>query len=180
MNESTRRIDYIVDNLINYKTKIEFLNKNGLFDAAKLYELFAIEICSLWFNQKFYNLNSKRANFPYIDLISEDKTIYIQVSTAQDVHKKIKATLNNIQNNKAKELLNINQLIFFVLGNESINEIGNINIGKINFDESQHLITVEKIINKAKDEFDFQVKLYELLCRNFESYKENETKLKEP
>ena len=179
MNESTRRIDYIVDNLINYKTKIEFLNKNGLFDAAKLYELFAIEICSLWFNQKFYNLNSKRANFPYIDLISEDKTIYIQVSTAQDVHKKIKATLNNIQNNKAKELLNINQLIFFVLGNESINEIGNINIGKINFDESQHLITVEKIINKAKDEFDFQVKLYELLCRNFESYKENETKLKE-
>ena len=128
MNESTKRIDYIVDSLINYKTKIEFLNKNGLFDAAKLYELFAIEICSLWFNQKFYNLNSQKANFPYVDLVSEDKTMYIQVSTAQDVLRKIKTTLQNIQNNNSKELISISKIVFFVLGDENTDKIGTINI----------------------------------------------------
>ena len=177
MNESTKRIDYIVDSLINYKTKIEFLNKNGLFDAAKLYELFAIEICSLWFNQKFYNLNSQKANFPYVDLVSEDKTMYIQVSTAQDVLRKIKTTLQNIQNNNSKELISISKIVFFVLGDENTDKIGTINIGRLNFVESQHLITIQKVINKAKESLDFQEKLYDLLYQNIESYKINETKL---
>ena len=177
MNESTKRIDYIVDSLINYKTKIEFLNKNGLFDAAKLYELFAIEICSLWFNQKFYNLNSQKANFPYVDLVSEDKTMYIQVSTAQAVLRKIKTTLQNIQNNNSKELISISKIVFFVLGDENTDKIGTINIGRLNFVESQHLITIQKVINKAKESLDFQEKLYDLLYQNIESYKINETKL---
>ena len=39
--ESSERIQYIVDYIVSYKTKIEALNKKGLFDTATLYEIFA-------------------------------------------------------------------------------------------------------------------------------------------
>ena len=69
MKESVERIQYITDYIVGYKTKIESLNRNGLFDAATLYEIFAQKICEIWFGQKFSNLNLARANFPYVDLI---------------------------------------------------------------------------------------------------------------
>ena len=47
-------------------------NKNGLFDAAKMFELFAVEVCNVWFGQKFSNLNVETATYPYVDLISEN------------------------------------------------------------------------------------------------------------
>ena len=67
MKESAERIQYITDYIVSYKTKIETLNKKGLFDTATLYEVFAQKICEIWFRQKFSNLNSGRANFPYVD-----------------------------------------------------------------------------------------------------------------
>lgn len=36
MKESAERIQYIVDYIVSYKTKIEALNKKGLFDTATL------------------------------------------------------------------------------------------------------------------------------------------------
>ena len=80
MRDSAERIRFIADYLSSYKTKIESLNKNGLFDAATLYELFASEVCRLWFGQAFKNLNTIRANYPYVDLQSEDEAIYVQVT----------------------------------------------------------------------------------------------------
>ena len=47
MRDSAERIRFIADYLSSYKTEIESLNKNGLFDAATLYELFASEVCRL-------------------------------------------------------------------------------------------------------------------------------------
>ena len=90
VKESAERIQYIVDYIVSYKTKIEALNKKGLFDTATLYEIFAQIVCEIWFEQKFINLNSSRANFPYVDLISEDSKLYVQVSTTQDVPTKVK------------------------------------------------------------------------------------------
>ena len=93
---SKERMDFIIDYMSAYEQKIKLANKNGLFDNAKMFELFAQNICELYFNQKFYNLNDERCNFPYFDLISEDKKIYIQVSTTFDVENKIKSTLENV------------------------------------------------------------------------------------
>ena len=58
-------------------------NKNGLFDEAKMFELFAKEVCKLIFNQDFINLNDLKPNYPFFDLVSIDKKIYVQVSTEQ-------------------------------------------------------------------------------------------------
>lgn len=163
---STERMGYIVDYLTHYKQKIEALNKLGLFDTAVLYELFSTEICGIWFGQKFENLNSKRANYPYIDLISSNREIYVQVTTNQDIPDKIKNTLNKIKNSKSNALSAITELYFFVLDNESLPNVhdfsGDKKIGNIEFIAEKHLITHEKIINKAKLDIDFQIKLYQL------------------
>lgn len=42
--QDTEQINYIADCLTNYKIKIQVLNKAGLFDSAKLFEYFALEI----------------------------------------------------------------------------------------------------------------------------------------
>jgi len=115
MKNSAERIQFITEYLISYKQKIEVLNKNGLFDAATLYELFALEACALWFGQKFSNLNSDTANFPYVDLISTDGQLYVQVSTAQDIPAKVNKTLEKISDAKSGKITGVNQLFFFVL-----------------------------------------------------------------
>lgn len=112
VKESAERIQYIADYIASYKIKIEALNKNGLFDTATLYEVFAQGICEIWFGQKFFNLNSTRVNFPCVDLISKDAELYVQVSTKQDVPIKIKETLERIRDSKTNNLQGIKKLYF--------------------------------------------------------------------
>lgn len=183
MKNSAERIQYITEYLISYKQKIEALNKNGLFDAATLYELFAHEACALWFGQKFSNLNSDTANFPYVDLISADGQIYVQVSTGQDIPAKVKKTLEKISDAKSGKISGVNKLFFFVLGNESINRIkdysGADKIGNIDFVASEHLITINNIIEKSKSNLEFQIGLYDVLYKESEFYNHNALKLSE-
>ena len=100
MMNSAERIDYIIEYISAYESKIKLANKNGLFDSATLFELFAINVCGLWFGQKFYNLNEKRSNYPYVDLVSEDNAVYVQVSTIQNIAGKIQSTLKKIRDSK--------------------------------------------------------------------------------
>ena len=73
--QDTEQINFIADCLTNYNIKIQALNKAGLFDSAKLFEYFALGSCRLWFKQNFHNLNEIQANYPYVDLVSEDGQI---------------------------------------------------------------------------------------------------------
>jgi len=52
LKESDKRIQFITDYISAYEEKIKLLNINGLFDSAKLFELFAIEVGSLYFVRK--------------------------------------------------------------------------------------------------------------------------------
>lgn len=90
MLNSEIRINFISEYISAYESKIKLLNSEGLFDAAKLFELFAIEVGSLYFGQKLENLNIEKFNYPTVDLISEDKNFYVQVSTVKDIPNKIK------------------------------------------------------------------------------------------
>ena len=76
----------------------------------RLFELFAIEICKLWFKQDFYNLNNENINYPHVDLVSKDQKIYVQVSTQQNLANKIKTTLKNINDNKSEKIAKIKSL----------------------------------------------------------------------
>ena len=161
---SAKRVQYITDYIVNYENNIKMLNKLGLFDNATLFELFAIECTSLWFGQRFFNLNSTKANYPYVDLISSDNQIFVQVSTNQDIVNKIKSILEKISSNKAYKD-KIKEVYFFVLNNPSISNVKdyshNDQIGNIEFLKDKHLITTLDIIEKAKVDLEFQKKLYE-------------------
>lgn len=165
--EYADKIDKIVRVLESYKTTIETKNKCGLFDSATLYELFAVRICAMWFGQEFYNLNSGKANAAYVDLVSKDNSIYIQVSTTQDIPRKIKNTLSKIADNKIQSSLEITRLYFFVLDNESLKRVkdysGEQRFGKIEFNKDENLITLERIIERAKQDYLFLDKLFAIV-----------------
>lgn len=181
MRDSAECIQFIADYLSSYKTKIESLNKNGLFDSATLYELFASEVCKLWFGQDFKNLNTVRANYPYVDLVSEDGTIFVQVSTGQDIPGKVKSTLEKIRNSEDPSFSKIRILYFFVLGNDSIKDVpeykNETRIGAIDFSPVEHLISIDSIISKAKSDLGFQKSLYDLLLYESESFRATAEKL---
>jgi hypothetical protein len=119
LKESKERIDFIIEYLSAYEQKIKTANRNGLFDEAHLFELFAQEICHLWYGIKFINLNTNRKNYPCVDLMSEDGHFYVQVSTQGDIFGKIKKTLRALEEGKYPELAQINAPVFFVLSNET-------------------------------------------------------------
>lgn len=165
--ETAEKVNYISEYIVAYKAKIEALNKKGLFDTATLYEIFAQEICKLWFGQKFLNLNVVKPNFPYVDLISEDNKLYVQVSTIQDIPLKVKSTLEKIRDSKSRELKDVKKLFFFVISNDSVNDVkdytGEFQIGSIAFTKKDNLITTDDIIQKAKTDIKFQTALYDFL-----------------
>ena len=59
MLNSNERMGFIIEYMSSYDEKIKMANKNGLFDAAKMFELFAIEVCLSCFG----NWISKRIVF---------------------------------------------------------------------------------------------------------------------
>lgn len=183
MYNSENRINYISDYISAYESKIKLLNSEGLFDAAKLFELFAIEVGSLYFGQRLKNLNIEKFNYPTVDLISEDKTFYVQVSTNKDIPSKIKYTLEKIKESDDPNLKCIKCVKFFVLNNESVSRVkdllGKKQIGEIPFSKNNDLITSSDILNKAKNDLEFQCKLYELLQKEEQSVQNNLSKWKE-
>ena len=183
MLNSEIRINFISEYLSAYENKIKLLNSEGLFDAAKLFELFAIEVGSLYFGQKLENLNIEKFNYPTVDLISEDKTFYVQVSTVKDIPNKIKYTLEKIKNSDNQNLKDIKRVIFFVLNNESISNVSDFidenQIGNIPFTRKYDLITTADILSKAINDLDFQCKLYDLLQKEEQAVRSNLLKWKD-
>ena len=149
----------------------------------KLFELFAIEVGSLYFGQKLSNLNIETYTYPCVDLISADKQTYIQVSTVKDIPSKIKSTLENIRDSKRPELNTLTNIKFFVLNNDSVDKVkdytGNDQIGRISFTKANDLITTKDILQKAMVDLEFQIALYELLKKETESIKDNSYKFQE-
>lgn len=173
MLNSNKRMDFIVEYISAYEAKIKLSNKNGLFDTAKLFELFAKEICELWFGEEFINLNEQNLNYPCVDLMSSSKKVFVQVSTEKDIPNKIKKTLKSIEKNE--KLPQIERLVFFDLSNETEKSVvkysGDTRIGNIDFEPKNDFITTNKIVEKAKHDLAFQEKLYLLLTSEFNTCK---------
>lgn len=182
MLNSNERMGFIIEYMSSYDEKIKMANKNGLFDAAKMFELFAIEVCNVWFGQKFSNLNDETATYPYVDLISENIELLVQVSTVQDVPTKIKTTLEKIRDSKDKKCSDLKNIVFFVLSNNSIDKVreysGDNQIGSISFTIKDNLITTNDIITKAQNDLNFQKKLYKVLKDEYENFNINIRKFK--
>ena len=166
MLNSAERMDYICGYIAAYENKIKIANKQGLFDAAKMFELFAANVCTLWFGQSFKNLNSDTSTYPYVDLISEDQKQFVQVTTTLDLVSKVKKTLEKLRDSKDPRVSNVNNIIFFVLHNDNVDRVPNYTgsdiIGRIPFTRKDNLISTQDIIARAQNDFDFQSQLYNL------------------
>lgn len=167
MSEVNRKIDYITDYLSSYEAKIKLANQVGLLDEAKMFELFAVKLCELWFRQPFHNLNQDAANHAFVDLISDDGKLFIQVSTVQNIPDKIKSTLEHIRDSKDDSVQSIRNVVFFMLHNDSAEKVKDLRgencIGKISFTKNDNLITTRQIITKAIGDDRFLNELYEFL-----------------
>ena len=172
MEGSKERISFIIEYISAYEQKIKLANKNSLFDEAQLFELFAQEICKLWYGQDFINLNTIKKNYPCVDLLSNDGTLYVQVSTQTNISDKIKGTLRALDQSNSPDLAKVTSPIFFVLSNESESSVkdlvGENQIGKYPFTTENNLISTSKIVQRAKEDDTFRIALYELLKRDVE------------
>lgn len=181
MRNSAERIKFISDYVFSYENKIKELNKQGLFDAAKMFELFAAKVGQLYLglSKPFINLNIETSTFPCVDLFSEDGNIFCQVSTAKNIKSKIAMTLSKVNDTKCEKLKSIKEVFFIVLNNESINKVNDVTVGNINFIKSKNLITTTNIIEKAKNDLDFQERLYFLLKKEDDLFKSDFEKFQE-
>ncbi len=183
MKDSDKRIQFIADYISAYEEKIKLLNINGLFDSAKLFELFAIEVGGLYWDLQLSNLNVDTYTYPCVDLISADNKTYIQVSTVKDIPSKIKTTLEHIRDSKQVEMHTLTNVKFMVLNNDSVDKVkdyvGKDQIGCISFIKANDLVTTRDILQKATTNLSFQISLYELLKKESESIKDNSSIFKE-
>jgi hypothetical protein len=134
VKSSKEKINYVKRYLTSYEATIKASNSQGLFDEAKLFELFAQNICSLWFGQSFTNLNSIRKNYPHVDLLSANKKVYVQVSTTMALWEKIKSTIDDTANDKTKDFENIEKILFFTLSLPNNRTYHSYKNGNISFD----------------------------------------------
>ncbi len=181
MRNSAERIEFISDYIFSYEMKIKELNKQGLFDEAKLFELFAANVGSLYLDlsKPFINLNIEINTFPCVDLFSEDGNVFCQVSTCKDIPSKISKTFKTLKKSENQIVKSIKKIYFVVLNNESVEKVKDKKFGDIIFKKSDHLITTSKIIEKAKNDLDFQESLYTLLKKEDETFKTDFKKYQE-
>ena len=168
MKNSADRIQFITDYIFSYESKIKELNKQGLFNDAKMFELFASKVGQLYLglSKPLINLNIETSTYPCVDLFSEDGNIYCQVSTCQNVPAKIETTLNNIKDSTRENIKKIKEVYFIVLNNESIDKVKDLTVGNVSFVKSKNLITTSNIIEKAVNDLSFQEELYILLKKD--------------
>lgn len=178
---SKERIDFITEYISAYEQKIKIANKNSLFDEAQLFELFAQEICNLWYGKKFTNLNSIKKNYPCVDLLSENGEIYVQVSTQEDIPGKIKKTLLSLEEEKYPELSNISAPVFFVLSNDTERKVkdlvGENQIGSFPFSVKDNFISTSMIVKRACNDIEFQKSLYGFLKYEIEGISSTSSEL---
>lgn len=187
MVSSEEKINYVTEYLTNYSSHLSALNKLGLTDAAVLFEQFAEKISTLWFDQSFHNLNVSKANYPYVDLISDNGQIFVQVSTVLDIPTKIRKTLENIKNaaegndEKANAANKITSIYFFVTENESLRRVKDYTstsrIGNVDFRQSDNLISFPKLEERAKNDAHFCDELYSFLFNNTHDFEDISKKL---
>lgn len=183
MLDTDTKIEYIKSYLSAYEHKLKLANSCKLFDSAKLFEIFAVEICNLWFGQEFHNLNDVTPNAAYVDLVSEDGNIFVQVSTAENVPAKIQRTFKKIEESKKPEKITFDKVYVFVLNNESVDKVTDKQVTItvpdsddqrssstkiISFTASTDIITTKSVFDRVMRDEEFRDDLYALLKKDEE------------
>lgn len=166
-------IGKIIDDLNELQSKVDLRCKLGLTDLNIFCEDFFKQILNLTFDLNLINLNTKKNNFPGIDLGDKRKKIGFQVTSRND-KEKVKDTIKKIINpkhNVFEEYRIIKILIIgdrkreYVFNEKEFNE----NYSELKFDEKVDIID---IIQLCKEIFSIDYEklfdIYKLFEREFQ------------
>lgn len=174
------KIDFIKAKLNSYSNIVNASISESLFDEAVLFEEFAKKICSFYFDQCFINLNSINPNWKCVDLMSDDKIKFVQVSATKNTKTKINETIKNIRllrNKNDPSVKDIKELYFFFLNSVKVDNIKKHTIDGIVFDPQINIITLNDVIKKVRHNDTFRNNVFDYLHEEDESLKCIETRL---
>lgn len=156
-----QKATWLSDYITRIEDEISSDKLNRHFDSAKYFEVFAREVCCVWFNTGVRFLNEKN-EYPGVDLFVSDG-IYIQVTTEKNLQNKIRKTLNEIEKSDDLRLLDVRTVYFFVLSNENEDKLKTVHNARFDFDPSVNLISTKAIKIRVKDDYQFCTALYDRL-----------------
>lgn len=156
-----QKADWLSDYITRIEDEISSDKLNRHFDSAKYFEVFAREVCCVWFNTGVRFLNEKN-EYPGVDLFVSDG-IYIQVTTEKNLQNKIRKTLTEIEKSDDPRLIDVRTVYFFVLSNENEDKLKTVHSARFDFDPSVNLISTKAIKIRVKDDYQFCNALYDRL-----------------
>lgn len=127
----------IVYELNTYEDSVKVLNKQGLFDEARWFEELVKNCLNILYSEKFINLNNENSFYPGVDLCNKELDIYIQVTTANNIKRKVIDTFKTTNRNN----LSCNKFIFVCLSKEEIPNFQQLNLHLIHFTNMKSVMT---------------------------------------
>ncbi|WP_026804819.1 SMEK domain-containing protein [Aliarcobacter lanthieri] len=175
MNKNLEKFNYVKEQLIYLRTKVEIDNKLGLYDINNFSESFFSSILNITFDLKLSNINKvEYLNYPAIDLIDTINEKVFQVTSTSSLNK-IKDTYNSFKKTKYKSF----ELNFFYIKdkykiqkNKESEIFQKYNIKKDNLYDIGDILKIIEINNdKCEDIFNFLKLSFDTL--SFEFYPKN-------
>lgn len=148
-------LNSIAKNLSRFKSEVEILSKDGLYDINLHSENVLIPILNNIYNLNLTNANTIKKNYPGIDLIDNANRIAFQVTSTTTITK-IKHTLKEFIHSKAYQEIDV--LFVFILTDKQKKYkeegIKDILSNLFDFEPIQHIIDISNIFTKLNNTLD--------------------------
>ena len=151
----------IVYELNTYEDSVKVLNKQGLFDEARWFEELVKNCLNILYSEKFINLNNENSFYPGADLCNKELDIYIQVTTGNNIKRKVIDTFKTTNRNN----LSCNKFIFVCLSKEEIPNFQQ-TLPKY-FDPKKDIYNINRILALIKEKSDKIGEIYECFQKYF-------------
>lgn len=174
------KINYIKSHLAGYESIIKSSISNGLLDEAVLFEEFARKICGFYFGKPFINLNSIKLGWKCVDLVSEDKAIYVQVSVTKYTKQKIDETfkkLDELKNKNDADVIDVKRIVFFLLNSVDLESLEETLVCDVAFKPKEDVIILDDIVKRVIYDEKFRDNVFDYIHKEEKSVKDLDTKL---
>ena len=159
------KFKYIKKKLIELYSEVKVDNEQGLFDINKMVEDVYMHILNDVYGWELQNANLLKENFPAIDLLDEDNSIVIQVTSTTDTTK-LKGTIEKFK--KLGDKYQFYDLKMFYIKDKpnfkdtSLEAFEKEGVGK------SDLLGIKDILDKVKSDTEICDKLYKTLQNLFD------------
>lgn len=165
MNNTLKELEYIKNQLVWIKTKIELDNQLGLYDVNKIYEDIFMHILNDVYDLKLKNANLLQKNFPAIDLVDDVNKIVIQV-TSTTKPSKVRETIKKFNNLKKYSKYKLK--IFYIKNKPNFQKDTLEEFAQYGITEND-MLGIENIINIVQSNLEKCNRLYKTIQQRMDS-----------